>query len=407
MKRDTLTRAKPKIAFWFRYGPAEHAELFHAVPMIVERLAASCEVHYFGPHSKKPLPVEIQEHAILHAVPWEVDRSSNLDKWIKTVLWLLWFPWIGVRTRLLGIRLVYIDETVPVTAWLARFFFRGDVAQTVADDFVAIYLSRPRMRWLGSAIGWIDRIAQRRLSLIFTRSKRARRHLIEQGMAASLVHAVYDPCDFSIFHKDDSVVARKQFGLELRHCILVNHGVLHPNKGNSRILEALSDLRDRYPEFRYLLVGDGPERTRLENLSQRLRLEDHVIFTGWLPDLQDVNMALNAADIGLVMRVGQPSDHFHITGSLVHGMACGLAILAARLDGIAEVVQEGENGLLFDPDDMEEFREKLGILLEDRSLRERLGSAAEQRSRELFDMKQVTELTVAPLLRLLETNRLG
>ena len=337
MKRDTRTRAKPKIAFWFRYGPAEHTELFHAVPMIVERLAASCEVHYFGPRSKKPLPVEIRKHAILHAVPWAVDRSSSFDKWIKTLLWLLWIPWMGVRTRLLGIRLVYLDETVPLSAWLARLFFGGDVVQTVADDFVTIYLSRSGLQWLGSVLHWIDRIALRRLSLIFTRSKSARRHLIEEGIADSLIHAIYDPCDFSIFHRGDGAAARKQFGLELRHRVMVNHGVLHPNKGNGRILEALSDMQGRYPDFRYLLVGDGPERTRLENLSRRLSLQDHVTFTGWLPRLEDVNVALNAADIGLVMRVGQPADHFHVTGSLVHGMACGLAILAARLDGVAEI----------------------------------------------------------------------
>ena len=114
----------------------------------------------------------------------------------------------------------------------------------------------------------------------------------------------------------------------------------------------MAGLRARYPELRYLLIGDGPEMARLQNLVQELGLESICTLTGWLPTLPDVNQALNAGDIGLVMRTGAPSDDFHMTGALVHNMACGLPLLAARLGGVSEVVQEGRNGLLFDPSDM-------------------------------------------------------
>jgi len=141
---------------------------------------------------------------------------------------------------------------------------------------------------------------------------------------------------------------------------------------------------------------------RLRALAAELRLEDRVRFTGWLPGLEQVNEALNAGDIGLVMRVGRQSDNFHMTGALVHSMACGLPILAARLAGVAEAVEEGRSGLLFDPENMEEFKARLSDLASQPALRQTLGAHALARAHELFDMDKVTRQTVEPLLALLK-----
>jgi len=65
----------PKIALWFRYGPAEHTELFHAMPEIVRRLAEHAEVHYFGLRSSKPIPKMITEHAVIHNLPFSITKD--------------------------------------------------------------------------------------------------------------------------------------------------------------------------------------------------------------------------------------------------------------------------------------------------------------------------------------------
>ena len=393
---------RPKIALWFRYGPADHSELFHAMPHIVAALAEHAEVHYFGMRTETPVPEAIRRHAILHWLPFRVRRTSTRDKFIKTALWLLSLPWIGLRCRLLGVRAVYLDETVPLTGLLARVFYGRNTAMTVADFFTDIYLTGPTA-WLGRLIRAADLWTWRRLPLIFTRAKATRTWLAEQGVPTERVHPVYDPCDLAIYRPlptAERVAAREKLGYAPEDVVLVHHGILHPNKGNDWILRALAPMRAELPQLRYLLVGDGPEMGHLRALVRELGMEDMCQLTGWLPTLPDVNRALNAGDIGLVMRVGAQSDDFHMTGALVHNMASGLPILAARLGGVAEVVREDHNGCLFSPTNVAEFQEKLGRLAKSAELRRKLGQTAAQDAKIHFDMEQVTAQTVEPLLRL-------
>lgn len=389
---------RPKLALWFRYGPAEHTELFHALPDIVAALAREAEVHYFGMRTAKPVPAVIQQHAVLHWLPFRVRRSSPRDKLVKTLLWLAAIPWMSRACRRLGVAAVYMDETIPLAAGLARLCFGRNVAITVADFFVDIYLARWPWRWLGAGVRRVDLAAWRRLPLIFTRAANTRDFLARHGVAPERVRPVYDPCDFNLYRPLARGPARQRWQFAPEDVVLVHHGILHPNKGNDRVLRALAEVQDACPRLRYLLVGDGPDMRRLRALTAELGLAQRVCFTGWLSKPEEVNEALNTADIGLVMRVGRTSDNFHVTGALVHSMACGLPILAARLAGVAEVVREEEAGLLFDPENMAEFKAKLVRLVRDPALRAALGARALALARELFDIQRVVRDTTEPLL---------
>ncbi len=394
---------KPRIALWFRYGPAEHAELFHAIPHIIQTLAQQAEVHYFGMRSTKPIPDSIRQHSTLHILPFQIDRTRNRDKFLKTLLWILCIPWIGLRCRLMGVQVVYIDETIPLTAPWARFFFGRNVAVTVADFFLAIYEAHipPLLKPMARLVQASDRATWRKLPLLFTRAKNTRTYLASQGVPPERVHPVYDPCDFTIYHPTDGSAIRTQYNIPPDAVVLVHHGIVHPNKGNDLIIRALATHRERFPDLHYLLIGDGPALPALKELTATLDMTDRVSFTGWLPTLTEVNEALNAGDIGLVMRVGMPSDDFHMTGALVHAMACGLPILAAHLAGVAEVVEEGVNGHLFDPHTLNDFPDQLEKLYRDTDQRSRLGTQALTDARRHFDMATVTRQTVDPLLALL------
>lgn len=397
------TYPRKKIALWFRYGPAEHAELFHAIPEIVTRLAREYEVHYYGLKSCKSLPPELAAHAFVHHLPFTVDRTSNRDKWFKTLLWILSLPFVGLHSRVKGVRVVYIDETVPLTAMLARWFSGSCVAFSVVDFFPEIYWGRNSLlRPLVRLIRFLDLHAWRQIPLIFTRAYATKDYLVRKGVPPDRIHPVYDPCDFKVYHPSDRLEARRAFGYSDNQIVLVHHGILHPNKGNDRILHAIAATKDELPALRYLLVGDGPEMGRLKSIVQDLGLADRVRFTGWLPRHEDVNQALNAGDIGLVMRIGMEEDHFHATGALVHNLACGLPVLCARLGGTSEIVRDGVEGLLFDPNDAEELKRQLHRLYADSKLRQHCAHAALARAQELFSIERVTRQTTEPLMALLD-----
>lgn len=392
----------PSIAFWFRYGPAEHAELFHAMPAIWEELSRSCTVHCFGMQTAKPVPPGILRHVAWHPLPFRVNRQSGLSKLAKTALWLAALPAVARRCRALGVRAVYIDETIPLTASAALRHFGPNVAVTVADMFADIYFRGP-LAPLGRALLRADLRAWRRLPLVFTRARATRDWLASNGIDPARVHPVYDPCDFSLYHPAAPAAraaARARFGYAPSDVVLAHHGIAHPNKGNDRILRWLAPLVPEHPELKFLLVGDGPELPRLRRLADSLGIASSCTFTGWLPSPSDVCSALAAADIGLVMRTGARSDDFHMTGALVHSMACGLPVLAAHLAGVAEVVRDGQNGLLFPPADGPAFQSALLRLAASPSLRATLGAAAHADALRHFDLPAVVRATVAPLLDL-------
>lgn len=392
---------RPQIAFWFRYGPAEHTELFHCIPDIIEGLARDCTVHYYGLKSSKPVPERIKKNARLHILPLTVNRASTVDKTIKTFLWLLLMPLLGIHCRLKKIDAVYIDETLPLSAGLARIFFGPKAAVTITDFFLNIYGRKtPCLRPFCRAINKLDAIAWRKLPLIFIRAKSTRNYLAGCGVPAENIFPVYDPCDTTIYHPLDKTICRQKFGFSAEEIVLVHHGILHPNKGNDRIIETLPAVLEECPNLRFLLIGDGPEMPRLRQLVKAKKLENIVTFTGWLQKPDDVNCALNAGNIGLVMRTGLDTDHFAMTGALIHSMACALPVLAVRLRSIEEVIQDGKNGFLFDPENMNEFKKKLIMLANHPDLRREFGDKVLSIVHEQFDMQKVAQQTIEPLRQL-------
>lgn len=369
---------KPRFAFWHRYGPGDHiAAGGHAIPFVIKYMAEYCEIHYFGLRSCTPLPDALRQDVIVHALPCTMDRSSGWSKAWGTFAWYLALPFIALRCRLLNVSAVFMDETLPLTPLLAVLFFGRNVSITVADFFLNIYCDKKRwLRPLVSAIEKTDYATWRRLPLVFTKVKHTRKFLTSIGVAEDRIQTIYNPCNRKVYYPVDKTTAKTRFGLATTSVVLVHHGVLHPNKGNDRVIRALAELDSELGDWRFLLVGSGPELGRLRALTQDLGIAHRVIFTGWVKSEEEVNMALNAADIGLVMRIGQYSDDFHLTDTLVHEMACGLPILAARLQGISEVIREEDSGLLFDPNDMTEFKAKMKRLAKDCILRQRLGQRA-------------------------------
>ena len=394
-----MTADRRKIAFWFRYGPAEHAEMAHNLPDTIRMLSKQCEVHYFGMKSGRPTPPSIAENATTHYLPFTVDRRTVRDKYFKTFLWYLWLPYVALRCRFMKIDILYIDETLPLTTLIGKVFYGGKIAVTVCDCFVDIYLSQYSfLSPIRRLIKIIDYACWRQLSLVFTKTNAARKFLTTKGIPSEITTTVPDPCDTALYRPVNRQRAREAFGFVEEDIVLVHHGILHPNKGNDLILQSIADIRSELPHLRYLLVGSGPEEKRLREMTDQLGLNDVVTFTGWLPSPTEVNTALNAADIGLVMRIGQESDDFHVTGALAHNMAVGLAVLAARLAGIAEIIRHNENGLLFNPRHMNEFKTNLLTLSRDPDLRKRLGKAAHGLAVSIFDKNRIADQIATSLL---------
>lgn len=387
----------PKIAILFRYGCGEHVDFLPALPYLVERLRnGGAEVHHFGFRGGRSMPGGLAEKVRIHESFVRVKRSSEWDKRVKAFLWLLTLPWLGRRLQREGFDRVFVDETLPLSAWLLRKTYKGHLSFTVHDFFIDIYwMQRPWLRGPGRWVQALDRSAWPKLDLIFTRVEAAKRYLISEGVEADRIRVLPDSVDVNTFspetNPDRRRDLREKWGLSAEDVVLVHHGIMHPNKGNVRLVEAMARVKSISPQVKLLLIGDGPEMPTLRRRRRELGLEEQVILCGWLPGLSDIADALRAADIGVVMRRGLKGDHFHVTSTLVHNLAAGLPLLAVRLDGVCEVVVEGETGYLFDPECGHEFDGKLQRLIRDPEQRRRMGERARALAENRFSPERIAE----------------
>ncbi|MBN1401762.1 MAG: glycosyltransferase family 4 protein [Anaerolineae bacterium] len=157
---------------------------------------------------------------------------------------------------------------------------------------------------------------------------------------------------------------------------LLTVGRLVPRKGIDTVLRALALLQPRLPQIRYQIVGDGPDRGRLEALVETLDLSSRVDFVGHVPDEALPDYYRNAHIFVMPAREedkGRSVEGFGIV--YLEASASGLPVVAGRSGGAVEAVRAGETGLLVDPDAPHALAEALWRLLQDEPLRHRLGRA--------------------------------
>lgn len=150
---------------------------------------------------------------------------------------------------------------------------------------------------------------------------------------------------------------------------LLSVGRLAPAKGQLVLLQACAKLRADGLDFELTLVGDGPDRARLEDERDRTGLGDCVRFAGALNQAQ-VRAELARADVFVL-----PSLAEGIPVVLMEAMASGLPVVSCPVNGIPELIEDGCNGLFASPGDVISLAIALRRLIEDAPLRERLAAS--------------------------------
>jgi glycosyltransferase involved in cell wall biosynthesis len=165
-------------------------------------------------------------------------------------------------------------------------------------------------------------------------------------------------------------------------------GELSRAKGQDVLVEAFS----RVPGAPWLLlVGDGPDRRRLEALARRLRVSDRVVFAGYRADVPRVLAAMD---------VFASASHEESLGmSVLEAMAAGLPVVATRVGGLAECVSHGETGLLVPPRSVTKLASAVDFLAADAERRARTGAAGRVRAERLFSAEALAPRIEASLER--------
>lgn len=159
-------------------------------------------------------------------------------------------------------------------------------------------------------------------------------------------------------------------------------GRLSPEKGQAGLLQAFASVAQDLPDLHLVLVGDGPDADELGGIADRLGLSGNVKFAGRLGEV-DTLAEIARSDI-LVL----PSFMEGLPIVLMEAMAIGTAVIASRVAGIPELVEDNKNGLLFTPSNWNELAHCIRHLANDDGLRERLAVAGRERVSADFDSRK-------------------
>jgi glycosyltransferase involved in cell wall biosynthesis len=219
----------------------------------------------------------------------------------------------------------------------------------------------------------------------------------ELAAPASRTRVVYGGADPARFSPDPEATRRG----------ILFVGRLTPHKGVDRLIEALP------PDAGLQVVGseghdrDPPER-EYPKLLRRLAAKRHVEFLGVVPDPDLPSLYRNAQVLAMpsVQRTcyGREVEISELLGlAAIEAMASGTPVVASRLGGLPEVVEDGVTGFLVEPGDVDELRARLAQLLGDRRLAARLGRNARERFLEKFTWEACAERCLAAYSELVGT----
>ena len=172
-------------------------------------------------------------------------------------------------------------------------------------------------------------------------------------------------------------------------------GRLSSEKGASFLIEAAAKICPDFPRAFFVLVGDGPMRSALEARVRELGMEGQFLFTG---QRHDVEQIYRAFDIFVL-----PSLEEGMPMALLEAMAAGLPVVATKVGGVPDIVNDPSVGTLVDPGDANAIATGIRDLLNSRSQREEIGSNGRKRVEESFSAaamaRRYVELYQQVLLR--------
>ncbi|MGB5874844.1 MAG: glycosyltransferase family 4 protein [Bacteroidota bacterium] len=198
------------------------------------------------------------------------------------------------------------------------------------------------------------------------------------------VHTLHFPVDTKRFDPDrvDPQAVRREYGLDEKMHVVGFVGRFSPGKGHEELMTAAAILKNRYRNVRYLVAGEAsygeePYEREIKSLARESGVDDIIIFTGFRTDIPEIMAAVD------IFAFPSHAEAFGMV--LIEAMAMRCPVVSTNCDGVLDIVVDGVTGLYVEPGRGEQLARAISRLLDDPSLRERMGNAGRERAVRLFD----------------------
>ncbi len=263
-----------------------------------------------------------------------------------------------------------------VQTWIFAANTYGRIAAKRAGVPVVVVAEMAVDLWKGGSQLAVDRFLARWTDRVVGNSEAVAAFYRKNGVPADRLAVIPSGIGDEEPPEVDPKAVRGSLGLEPDAPLILFVGRLAPQKAVDDLIAALDVLQHVRPDFRALIVGDGPLRAKLEDLVRAFRLGPMVRFLG---HREDVPRLLAASDV-LVL----PSLYEGLPNVVLEAMRFRKPVVATAAPGTTEVVQDGETGLLVPMKAPTALARAIRTVLEDAGLARRLGEAGRLRAEGAF-----------------------
>lgn len=321
------------------------------------------EVHIFAP--RPPGEDPFADDPFMHYY-----RSRRLPGEIDYMLALPVLRSLREHHRLLTLQadVVHSQHPVWVGAWGHRWARRRKLPFiSTAHTQYEMYADRAFL-----PEKWVEYVVSRHVGRFFnlcdvvtTPVNWMRQRMIDKGVTAP-IEILFNPVDLGLLANPDREGTRRRLGFADDEVVVGFLGRLSPVKYAECVIDAVALLRQRRPEVRLMIAGDGGQRAILQQRAQR-KLGDRAVFTGAIPYAQ-VKHYHAAMD---VFMTASRSETMPL--AYTEAMHLGTPIVAHATPGAADMIRDGDNGLLVPPErNAQGLAEAVERVLDDPALRTRL-----------------------------------
>jgi len=280
-----------------------------------------------------------------------------------------------------------IDVIVATNEYPALYGLMARRGARRIPKLIAVFHTTQYLRFKSKLQMLLYRPIFKRCDLLVYVSEKQREYWRSKGLAGKDDIVIHNGVDLERFRdrSDPSQreAVRAQCGFSKDDLLIGICAVLRPEKAHRDLLLALARLRERGIPANVLIVGDGPERSAVEQTIAELKLGSFVFITGFK---DDVRPYLAICDI--VVLASHAIETFSIAA--LEAMSMGKPLVLTRIGGAEEQVIAGENGFLYQPGDIEALSENLAAL-QPEATRRRMGTAARARVESLFSESRMME----------------
>jgi glycosyltransferase involved in cell wall biosynthesis len=236
----------------------------------------------------------------------------------------------------------------------------------------------------------IDRWTERWVNKFTVLSEAMRRSLIERHkIPPGNIVKIYNGIEIEEYNPDLKELRNKK--LEVRRELWLKNDVpvigaigrLVWQKGFEYLIRAAPEMLKKCPEARFLIVGEGPLKNKLILTGEKLNVADRITFTGFRSDIKEI---LASIDV-----LAMPSLLEGLPMVLLEAMAMAKPIVATRIDGITEVLENSKTGLLVPAKNSHALAEALVGILDDNEKANFFGQNAREAAKEKFSVKKMVE----------------